>query len=143
MGSRSYVLGVLRALHDSAPHSLDAKTILAKLPHVEGSPILPRWVTEAGDPSGIENLLAELRHIGVVSSVGDQWTLNTDPGDERSRTTVDGLEPPVPPRGGEFAGDSGNGGGSGIGEVLAHRLLFSLSKADYESAVDHVLSGEG
>jgi hypothetical protein len=143
MGSRSYVLGVLRALHDSAPNPLDAKTILANLEHVEGSPILPRWDAEPGDPSGIESLLAELRDIGVVSSVGEKCVLNTSTGDGRSSTTLESLAPPDPPRGGDFAGDSGNGGGSGIGEVLAHKLLFSLSKADYESAVDHVLSGEG
>jgi hypothetical protein len=142
MGSRSYVLGVLRALHAAAPNALDAKTILANLAHVDGSPILPRWDGETGDPSGIESLLEELRDIGVVSSVGDKWTLNTGPGEGRPRTTIEALAPPDPPRGDDLAGNSGNGGGSGIGEVLAHKLLFSLSRADYESVVDHVLSGE-
>jgi len=87
------------------------------------------------------------------------WHIAGEADLERQRQPLEVLTPPPPPdrgvRGGGGGRDGGRGGGNdgsndnndgpggGIGEVLAHPVLFALPADDFETLVNNLFNGPG
>ncbi len=114
-------------------------------------------------PASVEailEVLQKLEDLGIVQSVPNTNTDNDDPTQGTATPIVwrfsplllpseklaiadggnsfDRTPPGIPPGGGE--GD--NQGGQGLGEVLAHPILFALPEDEWEAAIGSALSNQ-
>jgi hypothetical protein len=139
--TKSYVFGLLKHLRQFGWSS--SKDLWEMLDRSRGRFLSPVMSDEDGVDM-VESVLAELASLAVVHRSGDGWLLGSESTSAASAGAVasegQGIVPPrLPPEG----GDNGDGAGGNLGEVLQHPVLFSLSREDFESAVDRALSVAG
>ena len=137
--------GVLQVLRE-AKSAMTAEDIVRRV----DSRREPWWRGDIVDPTGqvrmVRRYLIDLQRVGFAvpqsGHGGEQVTQETrwklDPNWIGKSDGDGGIEPPPPPDQNPFGGDDGDDFG-GIGEVLAHPFLFSLSADDLDAAIDRAI----
>lgn len=125
----SLALYLLRTLREASGQSLNLDTLLARASdamRIDTSDDV-QWMWR--DPYSLaSDILADYAQLGVVLIVdGEEPRYLAPPGDGPPDRPA-GLVPQGP-------GD----GGSGMAEILAHPILFSVSKEDFDAAVARAL----
>ena len=137
MASYSYVMGVLRVLRHTPHQSLEQITEALFRPDSEAAPVrrLDTWDAPDSAYGNVQTVLDELVQLGFVIEEnldGKHIYLaakkdSGDGGGDRAR-------PPSNGNGNGFQFD-----GSGIGEVLAHPVLFSYGDEEFDSVLSRAL----
>ncbi|KUZ76491.1 hypothetical protein WI38_09350 [Burkholderia ubonensis] len=82
-------------------------------------------------------ILDELMELGIIVERGENGLLalaTPIPGER-----IDGGSGNPPPPGNDAGAGDGDDGGSGLGQVLAHPILFAYSDEDFDQALDNAL----
>ena len=139
MTSYSYVMGVLRVLRNRPPQSLEQITDALFRPNSEAAPVrlLDTWSAPNSAYGNVQGVLDELIELGfVLTRESDGKLVYLASGKEASDGGGDRARPPS---GGNGSGNNFSFDGSGIGEVLAHPVLFSYSDDELNSALSRAL----
>lgn len=169
MSSRSYVVGILKALKATQGRPVTPSDLYAKIAVRSGHWLLGHLSRQRAVAS-ILRTLEELRALGIVANSGDGWSLPLHSRDGELRvvlpvhepgqvsaapssqrpTRADGGGPSVPTggqggRGGPpdppaQAGGDGQDGGGGVGEILRHPILFSIDEEAFDASLDRALA---
>ncbi|MFA8326197.1 hypothetical protein ACEPT7_06550 [Burkholderia ubonensis] len=85
----------------------------------------------------VRMILDELMELGIIVERGENGLLalaTPIPGER-----IDGGSGNPPPPGNDAGAGDGDDGGGGLGQVLAHPILFAYSDEDFDQALDNAL----